>query len=220
MTNRSILAVAPALALAACGGAKMISTPLHWSPTDDLNDLHQVTGQTNTGFLGATVDVTGPDMSGQVMDAFSGQSVQIMPLADTRTQKDAIGSNVEKSDPRPVTTKDDVALFVTEHVGDVLKACHVNVVSGGGSRVLKGEVLEYFTKEDNRYNASATLKFTLTDAGGKEIWSGLVVGKQNKFGHSFSADNYNECLSDALVRAVHQLLTNQAFLTAVHKGKA
>ena len=204
------------VAFAGCASPKLLATPLNWNPSDDLNDLHVIVGEYHNGW-GGTMEATGADMSGQVADAFAGQQLQVMPLTDARTNKD-IGQNLQKDAPRPVTTPDNVADFVTAHVGDVLKACRVPVATAGGTRILKGELNEYFVKEDSRYDGSVVIRFTLTDAQGHELWSGTEHGEQNKFGRSFEADNYNENLSDATVRAVHALLMDKAFLAAVHKG--
>lgn len=217
MKTRSLSTLAAfAAALAGCASPMMLSTPLAWRPGDDPSDLRPVTAEFANGW-GGTVQATGPDMSGQVYSAFEGQSLLVTPFTDARVDRSAIGANQEKNPPRPVTTPDDVAAFVTAHVVDVLRASRVPVVSVEGTRVLKGAIVEYFVREENRYNGTVMLDLTLTDASGGTLWHGTVHGAQSKWGRSFSADNYNENLSDALVRAVHQLLMDPAFLAAVHK---
>ena len=109
-----------------------------------------------------------------------------------------------------------MSLYISMHTEDVLRAAQIAVVPGGASRILSGEVVQFFVTEDNRYNATVTLNLTLTDNAGKVLWQGPAVGQQNKFGHSFDASNYNEALSDAIVRAFHALLMNDQFLAAVH----
>lgn len=214
----TLLSLAAAVALAGCAPTKtMISTPLTWNPSDDVAGLHAVTATISNGW-GGTLEETGPDLTGQVVDAFLGQKLQVLPFTDARAHKDAIGQNLQNSQPRPVTTTDNVADFVTAHVTTVLKACHAPVVTGGATRLLKGEVAEYFVKEDNQYDGNVLLHFTLTDAAGSQLWSGSVLGHESEHGRSFSADDYNQDLSDSLIRAVHKLLMDPAFLLAVHKG--
>ncbi|MHB8420338.1 MAG: hypothetical protein ACYDCL_19880 [Myxococcales bacterium] len=205
-------------ALAACAAPRMLMTPLRWNPSDDMGELKVVKAEYSNGW-GGTVQMTGPDMSDQVADAFAGQRLQIMPFTDARTIKNAIGQNLQDGAPRPVMTPDDVAAYVTRHVADVIRACRVQVVPTEGTRTLQGEVTEFFVREDNSYKASVMLRVTLTEASGQTIWTGSVHGEQNKWGKSFSADNYNEDLSDSLVRAVHQLLLDPAFLAAAHRGR-
>ena len=215
----TIATLAAAASLGACRGhASLINTPLTWNPSDDIGDLHQVLGEVHYAYgWGTTAQATGPDMSGQVADAFAGQQLQLMPLVDNRTVKD-IGSNTQDAPPRPVMTQDNVADFVTTHISEILKACRVPVVNSGGSRILKGELNEFFVHEDNKYAGSTIIHFVLTDAAGHEIWSGTIRGSQDKWGRSFEAENYTENLSDATVRAVHQLLMDPGFLAAAHKG--
>jgi hypothetical protein len=214
MSHRATIAF---VILAACGGSQsMINTPLNWKPSDDPSDFHTVSAEIKNswGMTGATI--SGPDNLPKIMAAFTGQKVQVMPFVDNRQVKDSIGANKENSTPRPVTTPDDVARFVSMHAEDVLRAAQIAVVPGGASRILSGELVQFFVTEDNRYNATVTLNLTLTDSAGKVLWQGPAVGQQNKFGHSFDASNYNEALSDAVVRALHTLLINDQFLAAVH----
>lgn len=159
------------------------------------------------------------DVSSAVTDAFLNQKVEVKTFGDVRTVKE-IGKNTEEAgNPRPVTTQDDVAKFVTEHVASVLQSNHVTVVPSGATRTLRGDVVEFFTQEDNTYQSTVTLRFSLLDASGKEIFIGTGTGHAKRFGHSMDPQNYNETLSEGIAEAVRDVLKNPAFLAAAHAGK-
>lgn len=184
---------------------------LVWKPTSDVNDLPSVFSPERW-----THDYAKDPPSS---DAFEGLRVQVLPFIDARTEK-TIGSNTEEHWPRPITTKDDVAAFVSSHLGEVLQAAHVNVVASGATRLLRGEVRTFFVDEDNTYRGTVILQLTLTDAQGHELWQGPATGHSKRFGHSLSEENYNETFSDSLVDAVTDLLKNHAFLRAAARRSA
>ena len=56
--------------------------------------------------------------------------------------------------------------------------------------------------------AFVAVLITVQDAGGKELWSGLVTGEAKRWGRSYNEENYMETLSDALVRAIDGFLSD------------
>ncbi|MHB8419063.1 MAG: SH2 domain-containing protein [Myxococcales bacterium] len=195
MLVRSSLCLIPlclATALGCAHSPSSLALTLTWSPSSDPGDV--------------------PSTS---MEAFVGQTLQILPFTDARTVKE-IGANHEESAPRPVITPDDVAAYLTSRAAIVLQASHVNVVPAGGTRLLQGAVNQFFVKEDNTYNGTVVMTFTLTNAQGKTLWQGVATGHSKRFGHSFDPGNYNECLSEATIEVFHDLLKNPDFLAAAH----
>lgn len=51
------------------------------------------------------------------------------------------------------------------------------------------------------YNAEIQVNFALKDAQGRTLWERAVAGDATRYGHSYSAENANEVLSDALKEA-------------------
>ena len=136
-------------------------------------------------------------------------------FVDTRINPSLIAENREKPEkPLPVTTSSDVAAFVTEHVKDTLHAAGLNVVDGPGALTLSGEIRQFFVTETSTYHSELSLVLHLKDAHGKEIWSGAAAGSTQRFGRSYTAENYYETLSDAVLRATQNLLSNAAFKDA------
>jgi hypothetical protein len=167
--------------------------PLVWKPTDTLGSL----GPLNLG---------GPVIS---------TPLHVDTLVDTRNNPSMIAENQEKPDkPLPVTTSGDVAAFVTDHMKDTLHVAGLNVVDGPGDMTLSGEIRQFFVTETSTYHSDLSLVMHLKDAHGKEVWSGAIAGGTERFGRSYKAENYYETLSDAVLRATQNLLSNQAFTDA------
>jgi hypothetical protein len=195
--SQRILAILCTTLLLAGGGlaaTKLLENiPLVWKPTDTLGSL----GPLN---LGGPV-ITTP--------------LHVDTLVDTRTNPSLIAENREKPEkPLPVTTSGDVAAFITEHVKDTLHVAGLTVVDGPGAMTLSGEIRQFFVTETGTYHSELSLVLHLKDAHGKEVWSGAAAGSTERFGRSYKAENYYETLSDAVIRATQNLLSNAAFTDA------
>lgn len=170
--------------------------PLVWKPTDTL------------GALGP-LNLDGPVIS---------VALHVDLLVDTRKNPSRVAENHEKADRvLPVTTSSDVAAFVTEHVKDTLRQAGLNIVDGPGAMTLSGEIRQYFVTETSTYQSELSMVLHCKDAQGKEVWSGAVAGGTDRFGRSYKADNYYETLSDAVLRATHNLLSNPGFTDAFQR---
>ena len=172
--------------------------PLVWAPSNSLADM----------------DDPKPDLS-PIMDV----KLQIEKFKDARQNPTAIGENREDSDkpPKPVTTKDDVGAWVSDNLRSVLQKAGLNIVESGGQVVVGGEIRVLFSTETSRYNTDVTLRITAHNAAGKVIWSGIALGHDSHFGRSYKAENYYQNLSDGVMDALHNLLTNKDFMAAVAK---
>jgi len=173
---------------------KLEGIPLVWKPT------------TNLASIGA-VDMTG----------LTNVKVQVDRLGDKRETPGLIGQNSEKQPPRKVTTPDDVAGFVTDHMKSVMKGAGLNVVDSGGNATVKGEILQFFVDETDTYKGDVRINVTVTNAAGKVVWNGLVGGSNTRFGRSYKDENYYETLSDSLIDATYNLLKTPGFHDALVK---
>jgi len=185
------------LATFATAGPKPLENiPLVWKPTDTL------------GALGP-LNLDGPVIS---------VALHVDLLVDTRKNPSLVAENHENADRvLPVTTSSDVAAFVTEHVKDTLRQAGLDVVDGPGAMTLSGEIRQYFVTETSTYQSELSMVLHCKDAQGKEVWSGAVVGGTERFGRSYKAENYYETLSDAVLRATHNLLSNPGFTDALQR---
>src|ERR1700756_5324910 len=111
----AILAVTLLAGLIGCAHMKpaLENIPLYWMPTNTIDES-------------GTTDLTGS----------TELSLQVADFTDKRDDHAAIGENREDPQPRPVTTRDDVAHYVTDHVREMLRNTRVHVVDTGGKAVL------------------------------------------------------------------------------------
>jgi hypothetical protein len=199
--NRRILcmAVACVIVYPAFAANKLLENiPLKWSPTETLAEMGPV------------------DVSGALLMT----KVHFDTFVDTRQNPAVIAENREKvANIRPVTTSTNVASYVTEHLRDSMHAAGVNAVDGASDVSVGGEIREFFVTETSLYRGNLALLVTVRNGAGKEIWNGMIVGGAEHFGRSYKADNYNETVSDMVLRATYNLLANPGFHEALQTGK-
>ena len=136
-------------------------------------------------------------------------------VTDNRNDPGFIGRNTEKLPPRKVTTPDNVAAFVNEHLNQLISSTGVTEIDSAGTVILKAEILQFFVEETETYNGDVRLKVTLIDRSGNPVWTGITGGASTRFGRSYKAENYYETLSDSLIEAVHNLMQNASFRSAL-----
>lgn len=188
-----ICAVLLTLSLAACATAPLRDIPLLWQPTKPAN--------------AGGVDVSGLRHVAIRFDTFR----------DVRKQPQLIAENREDPTPKPVTTLTDVGAFVTTHVRHIFDKAGLDTVSNGGKVVLSGEVQQFFVVETGTYKGVVALQLTLRSPTGEVLWKGNSSGTAEHFGRSYSAENYYQTLSDAVVNAATAVLQNAQFRQALGK---
>jgi|SRR6185437_9197706 hypothetical protein len=195
MKHRFLTLVGAFVCAAALAAPKLLENiPLKWSPTQGFAEL-------------GPVDVSGPLLTAKI---------HFEPFSDTRQNPYLIAENREKAQPRPVTTNQNVADFVTLHLKDTVHGAGVNVVEDGGDVSVSGEISEFFVAETNQYHGNLSM-LVHVKVKGKEVWSGVITGAAENFGRSYKADNYYETISNMVQSAAHNLLASAAFHDAVTK---
>ena len=142
-------------------------------------------------------------------------TIQFETFTDVRDDKEAIGENRENSTPKPVTTTDDVGAFVSMHMRELFDKAGLKTVDSGGAVTVKGEVKQFFAREDSTYQSNAVVHLTVTGSDGKTLWTGIVQGDATRFGRSYKLENYYEVLSDAIVNTVSSMLGTAEFQKAL-----
>ena len=179
------------LSLAGCATPRLEGIPLVWKPTSNL-------GATGV----SQVDIRAI-------------KIRVAPLTDTRQSANWIGESRETSPAKKVTTRDNVAVFVTERLKMLLANAGYSVVNSGETVVVGGEVKQFFVSETSTYESQVRLLVTVADPGGALRWTGATEGSAKRFGFSYKADNYYEVLSDGLIEAISSLLKDDGFQTAL-----
>ena len=171
--------------------------PLVWKPTDDVRLPHAAL----EGLRGHKIDV-GTFLDGRGDDhALIGKNIETRVGGATKGEWG-------------VSTGDDVPAFLAERFRAILSDNGLQLGTTDATRVITAEVRRYFVIEGDSYKAEAVLQFTLQTADGRTLWKGLAEGTSNRWGKSYSAENYYEALGNAYVEAVKNLLKNPEFVRA------
>jgi len=142
----------------------------------------------------------------------------LAPIVDKRDKGKQVGENTEDKVPVPVYTNSDIPAFVAQHLADRLTIAGLEVKLGdSGDRVLRSELQEFWVAERDRYRGTVRLKVSVTDSGGKELWSAVLVGTSDRFGRSLKPDNYTESVSNAIQEMAAKLISASGFRPAVAK---
>jgi hypothetical protein len=177
-----VLLLSATLLACTCAYAKtklLEHVPLRWKPTSQLQ-------------LGAMQMAQAP--------------IQFEPFQDARDNKDAIGENQEDATPKPITTTDDVGVFVSSHMRELFNQAGLKTVDSDGSVIIKGEVRQFFVRETTTYRSAVAVHLEVVGRDGKTLWSGVASGEAKRFGRSYNLENYYEVLSDAIVNTVSSML--------------
>jgi Uncharacterized lipoprotein len=146
---------------------------------------------------------------------FQGRKIQIDMLTDARKDPALIGENREKEPVKRVTTSDNVPKFIHENMKKALTKVGLDIVDNGAQVIIGGEIKEFMVVETNNYESDVTVKWTVKDAAGTLLWTGVSSGDSKNFGRSYNPANYYECLSDSILQATHAMLQNADFRKAV-----
>lgn len=178
---------------------ELLNIPLLWKPTVTVSAM-------------GAIDLT----------VFQNKSFTIKPFNDLRTNPSEIGKNVEKklSDKvLLVTTRDNVAAWLTDRVASVLREFEAPVVKEGGTMSLEADIVKFYVTEESVYKADVGLKIRARSKTGDVIWEGMIAVSNQNWGSSYKAENYYEVLSNTCIDAVNALLKSDSFLQAVQKTK-
>jgi hypothetical protein len=173
--------------------------PLQWKPTEDVRALKAI------------------DLS-----VFKNAQFVIRPFNDLRKNPAEIGVNRERrfsNNDLLVTTKDHVVQWVTYQFSRTLSDSAIALVKDNGNFTLEADIVKFYVIEKSVYKGDVALKIRLLSKSNALLWEGMISGDSTRFGRSYQVDNYYECLSNAVIFAVHSLLQNDSFKLAVQKGK-
>jgi hypothetical protein len=168
--------------------------PLVFRPSDDVGQLSQAASQ-----------------------VFAGRKVSIVPFVDGRdpVRKALIGRHSYRNGESIVTTRDDVGAFCAAQLDTILKRGDVAVVPSGADLTISGTLKQFMVEEGqehwnhNVYDGIVEIEVVVTDAAGKEVWRGSLVGTSDDTGESYRATNHQQGFSDALVKAYQAFFNNR-----------
>lgn len=193
----SLALFVPTVCLAAAF-SELKDIPLEWKPTKPISTYR-------------AIDMT----------VYKNARLVVTPFGDARRRPVEIGQNIERrlaNQDLLVTTKNNVADWLTFHVTKVLSDFDITVVKTNGNVTLEAEVVKFFVTEKAIYQAEVSMKVKLKSAANQVIWEDIITGTTTHFGGSYKAENYYEVLSDATISAIYNMLKNDSFVKAVQKA--
>ncbi|HET8900414.1 MAG TPA: hypothetical protein VFM84_00630 [Holophagaceae bacterium] len=189
-----IAGLAATCAFAWAGNKDMKGVPLEWTPTSTLAE----------------------SMGPLNLLPLANAKIWIQPFTDARPDKALVGENQERSVALTISTKDDVAAFLGEHMRALYKEAGLPMAAKAeeATVVVSVEVLRCKVTEKDTYKGELNLMVEVK-AGGKPVWRGTVMGEATRWGRSYKLENYYEAISDSLLDAVGKSLKSDAFLKAL-----
>jgi hypothetical protein len=133
-------------------------------------------------------------------------TVTVRRFRDLRPRTDLV-ADVKESPERVhiFLTEDSVAEWVTHNFARSLGQAGVRI-SSGGEVVISGDIITFLASKSPDYNGDVAIRISV-ERGGQVLWRGTVSGwaHEPNGGGIGDEDDYNEVLSDAIMRAAASL---------------
>ncbi len=137
------------------------------------------------------------------------------PLGDERKDTLFIGENVESSTKRQVTIDESVGKWCGDNLSLLLKKRGLKISNSGYAIAIKGVIKEFQVTESTSYKAKVAINFQAINKDYIVLWEGTKTGHASNWGTSYKAINYYECISDAFLKAVMELMKDSLFLSII-----
>ncbi len=143
------------------------------------------------------------------------QALSTVPVAfglrDVRPDPTVVG--LHEDGGHVVRTTDNVAQYASSKMGEMLRAAGARL-DEAPMAVVESDLIDYKVNEGGTFHGTAAIRITVR-RGGSPDWSKTFQGKSTRWGKSFSPDNFNEALSNALYDATEKLVRDDSFGAAV-----
>ncbi len=145
----------------------------------------------------------------------------VAQVQDMRVERSRIGENREQpaTGARPITASGIApAQFVRDVFTRELPTVGITTIGAptGANRILSFELRQFYVIEVDTYRAVVVGEVKVTDGAGQVLFKTGVTGEDKTFGRSFSAENYQQVLSNATVDVLDNLLKTSAFVAALN----
>lgn len=211
--------------------------PLEWMPTNKIGEWTPVVGKKPV--IGKAYKIgalqpekkennrkpdslaTDPDLAfASVLAEAKKVKFTVAPFTDLRETPEKIGEKVySKSYTQKVTTKDSVAVWLTDRVADVLGQFGMGAVKSDATVNLEADIVRFYVVEKTIlvpiYDGNVELHWRLKATNGDVLWEGTTHGEVHRGWAVHKAEFYMKALSDSVLEAMDNLMKTEAFLTAL-----
>lgn len=145
------------------------------------------------------------------------EKIYFEEVKDTRSSSREIGENKEdkRKTIKILASQEDGAgqlLLIVLKKEFQEKGFKIETNPLGASKIISTTLLKFWTLEESRYNTEIQLKIEVRDKMGESFFSKTYSSTGTNSGRSLSDVNYNECISEALVRMTENLFSDLEFL--------
>lgn len=137
---------------------------------------------------------------------------------DKRKTTDQIGENTEKGKSIPAKAPpEEVIAFLGSAFDKEFRKAGLNVVGTGdkASRLLHVRLLNFWVDEKNTFQAVVVTNIDVQDRSGRVLLTQGFRGVAQRWGSSFSEDEYRKAVSDATVEMIKSMFNNDAFMKSL-----
>jgi hypothetical protein len=151
------------------------------------------------------------------LKTLEGKKVIIENVIDERDNKNEIGQNIERKRPRNYKTNTDLSKWSTKVIKYLLLTFRVKVVKKDPDFIISPTLLKFYVTEKETYKGAVALKIVVKTLQNDQIWQGVTNGSSNRWGMSFSPDNFLETICNSFADAIYNLLKDQSFTNTFSK---
>jgi hypothetical protein len=155
------------------------------------------------------------------LTGIAGLKIEVGTFLDVRDNPLVVGENrmyERQGLIKQVTTQDHVGRWASRNVGSLLEDFGMNTVEQDGDVLLTGEVRRLMVVETGAYEGEVALFIRAQDRTGQVCFEGMTGGLVRRFGRPYDGDNYVEAMSEALMEAVHHVLSSTDFRLGLADG--
>jgi hypothetical protein len=139
---------------------------------------------------------------------FLNLTFNVQPAVDDRKDPAAKAIGFCQDKKVPITTKSDIAAFVTTSVGHIMD--QTGIRTSKDSKVkLYLDLRDFFVEEGNMYEGRIQIGYTVVGERGDTLYSKVAFSTSKRWGRSYNLDNYMETLTGALYSNVDEFLKNR-----------
>lgn len=148
-------------------------------------------------------------------------TIEVREFVDLRENPTVVGENRMFENHgliKQVTTRDDVGLWTANQLEALLREFGFRTVEAGGDVVLSGEIRRLMVVETGAYEGEVGLFLRALGREGDVRFEGMTGGLVRRFGRPYDSRNYVEAMSEALLEAVHRVVSTQDFREGLAAG--
>ena len=142
----------------------------------------------------------------------------VQPATDDRPDPTSRQIGFCEDKKLPVTTRTDIAAFVTSSVQRVFQQTGIRTSPTSGTKLYLG-VRDLFVQEGGLYAGRISIDYTVVNEKGDTLYFSPATSTSKRWGKTYRLDNYMETLTGALFSNVDDFLKTRNRYQESHRAK-